>query len=384
MTRTRVLVVSGIWPPDVGGPASHGPAIGRYLSASGHEVRAVVSGEQPDPAPFPVRVLRRDKPLPERMVRGFTGLVDATRWPDAIYATGMYHRTAIASALTRTPLVIKLTSDPAYDRSRNRNWFSGTLEDFQATPGDRRVRALKAARDRALRQADAVLIPSRYLAQMARDWNLDADRVHVVPNPADLPAPSAPREALRARLGLNGPTAVYIGRFALAKDVATLVEAAAAVPELDVVLVGDGPERAALEAQIAQLGLTGRVRLHPSVDRAGVADWFHAADVSVLPSQWENFPHGVVESLAVGTPVVASDVGGVSEILEDDAYGRLVPSRSPDVLAQTLVALVSEEGRLAAMRAPAREAGSRYRPEVVFDQVDGAVGRAASTRAARS
>ncbi|MDO9354412.1 MAG: glycosyltransferase family 4 protein [Solirubrobacteraceae bacterium] len=379
-----MLVVSGIWPPDVGGPASHGPAIGRFLAGRHHEVRAVVSGEHPEPAGFPVQVLRRDRPLPERMARGFTGLVGATRWPQVVYSTGMYHRTAIACTLTRTPLVIKLTSDPAYDRARNRGWFSGTLEAFQASPGDRRVDALKAVRDRALRRADSVLIPSRYLAAMAREWSLDASRVHVVPNPADLPAPSASREALRERFSMTGPTAVYIGRFALAKSVLTLVEAAAAVPGLAVVLIGDGPEREALQARIETLGLAGRVRLHPSVDRAGVADWFHAADLSVLPSQWENFPHGVVESLSVGTPVVASDVGGVSEILEEDAYGRLVTAGAADDLARAMGGLIEETGTLAAMRAAAAVAGARYRPDAVFGQIEAAVERAASTRLSRT
>src|SRR4051812_25944726 len=101
----EILLVSGIWPPDVGGPASHGPAIGRFLQDRGHHVRAVTTAEHGcaiDPG-FPMAVARRDRPLPLRLPAAAFGVLAAARGMDVIYAIGMYGRSALASRLLRIP-----------------------------------------------------------------------------------------------------------------------------------------------------------------------------------------------------------------------------------------------------------------------------------------
>ncbi len=384
MSAQRTVIVSGIWPPDVGGPASHGPSVGRFLSARGVPVSAVVSADDPTGFGFPLTVLRRDRPVWDRIPRGLGGVLRGVRQADVVYATGIYHRVALAAALTRTPLAVKLVNDPAYERSRTRGWFDGTLEAFQEAQHGPQIRALQRLRDAALSRAAVIVVPSEYLARIARTWDLPADCITVVPNPADLPQPSADRETLRARLGLHRTTAVFVGRLVEQKDLPTLIASLDRVPDLDVVLVGDGPEEDDLRGRIAAAGLEGRVRLEPSADRQGVADWFSAADLSVLPSQWENFPHGAVESLSVGTPVVACAVGGVPEILRSAEYGTLVPPRDPAAFGEALRAITADSQRLPGMREAAAAAGRAYLPDVVLGQTAAAIDRAAKSRPSRS
>ena len=141
----RVLIVSGIWPPEVGGPASHGPEFGRFLIDRGHQVRAVTTARKAgavDPG-FPLTVSRSDRRLLIRLPAGAMTVIAAARRADVIYATGMYARSAIASTLHRVPLVLKLVNDPAYDRARSVGVFSGTLEEFQGRQTRSSVRALK-------------------------------------------------------------------------------------------------------------------------------------------------------------------------------------------------------------------------------------------------
>src|SRR4029078_6127942 len=99
------------------------------------------------------------------------------------------------------------------------------------------------------------------------------------------------------------------------------LQALARVPGASLLVVGDGPDRARLEALSAELGLDGRVRFLGARSREDVLRTFYAADVAMLPSRWENFPHLVVEALAVGTPVIASSVGGIPEIVRDGENG---------------------------------------------------------------
>jgi glycosyltransferase involved in cell wall biosynthesis len=112
---------------------------------------------------------------------------------------------------------------------------------------------------------------------------------------------------------------------------------------VSLVVAGDGPDREALERRAHELGLDGRVRFLGGVGRDSVLRLFKAADASVLSSSWENFPHTVVESLAVGTPVIATSVGGVPEVVRDGENGLLVPPREPDTLAAAVARFFGDE-----------------------------------------
>src|SRR5439155_26658217 len=89
------------------------------------------------------------------------------------------------------------------------------------------------------------------------------------------------------------------------------------------VIAGDGPERQSLEARAGELGIGDRVTFLGAQPRERILELFHAADATILSSSWENFPHTVVEALAVGTPVLAMEAGGLSEVVQDGVNGLL-------------------------------------------------------------
>ena len=95
---------------------------------------------------------------------------------------------------------------------------------------------------------------------------------------------------------------------------------------VSLLVAGDGPEREEMERRADELRLGGRARFLGPLPRDDVLGLFRAADASLLSSTWENFPHTVVESLAVGTPVIATSVGGVPEVVQDGENGLLVRS----------------------------------------------------------
>ena len=123
---------------------------------------------------------------------------------------------------------------------------------------------------------------------------------------------------------------------------------------------------------------TGRVRFAGPLSRDEVLALHRAADAAVLSSAWENFPLAVVEALAVGTPVVSTDVGGVAEVVRDGENGLLVPAGDPAALAAALWRIVAEPGlreRLAAAAAPSVE---RLRPEHVYARLERILAEAAA------
>ena len=158
----RIAFFTGIWPPDVGGPATHGPDFARFLVGRGHAVHVVTMGDgEPTERPCEVSVVSRRLPFPLRYGQVTLRGARAARSADVVYATATYAAAAAAATVARRPLVAKLVSDPAYERARRLRLFTGTLEDFQHS-ATAAVRALRGARTRALGTATAIVVPSAF------------------------------------------------------------------------------------------------------------------------------------------------------------------------------------------------------------------------------
>ena len=351
----RVLLLTGIWPPDVGGPATHGPDVARFLMERGHAVRALTMGDgEPTDEPCPVDVVPRSLPFPVRYGLIAARGARAARSADVVYATATYAAAAIAVSAARVPLVAKLVSDPAYERAVRYGVFDGTLEDFQAA-GGAQAETLRRARTAALGRARTIVVPSAYLAEIAAGWGLDRERLVVLPNPAP------PVEGLAPK-SLPTGTFVFAGRLTAQKGLPSALEAVARVPDASLVLVGDGPERESLEQLAAELEIDGRVRFLGARPREETVRLLAGAFAALLPSAWENLPHAAVEALAVGTPVLATAVGGVPEVVRDDENGLLVPKGDVEALAGAMRRLLGDHelrDRLAAEAAPSVESLSR-------------------------
>jgi glycosyltransferase involved in cell wall biosynthesis len=374
----NVLVVSGIWPPDVGGPASHAPELAAFLRARGHGVEVVTTApREPEPSPWPVHAVRRSLPPGIRHVAVVTAIARSARCADVVYATSMARRAALGSMLARRPLVLKLTADEPYERERRAGRFAGDLDDFQSHRGGPRVHLLRATRDAAMRRAAHVLTPSDFLRGLVLGWGLAPERVSVIANPAPVVPELPAREDLREELGLDGPTLGFAGRLMPAKALDVALAALARLPGVSLLLVGEGPDRRALERMRDELGLDGRVRFLGGRSREDVLRVLRAADVAILSSRWENFPHALVEALAVGTPVVATAVGGVGEIVHDGENGLLVPSGDADALAAAVRRLLDDSALRERLAAAAAPSVARFAPEVLLGEIEGVLLRAA-------
>jgi glycosyltransferase involved in cell wall biosynthesis len=163
---------------------------------------------------------------------------------------------------------------------------------------------------------------------------------------------AADRAAAKAALGVTGPLIVCVGYLIERKGQPLVVEAMPELPDATLLLVGDGPARQALEAQIAALGLGNRVRLLGPKPHEALPALFAAADVSVLPSASEGLANVWVESIACGTPIVIADVGGARELVDRPAAGRIV-ERTPSAIAAAIRELLANPPDRAATRATA-------------------------------
>ena len=194
----------------------------------------------------------------------------------------------------------------------------------------------------AARQAQASVGVSAALVERMRALSIAPDRLHLMRNGVDpLRFQPQPQAQMRAELGLAGsPIVLAVGNLHEHKGqrlaIAALALLRAQHPQARLVIVGDGPDAPALRAQAAALGLADQVTFAGLVPNAELSRWYSAADVLVLGSSREGWPNVLLEAMACGTPVVATAVGGIPEVVQDAAIGRLVAQREPAAFAAAI------------------------------------------------
>lgn len=215
----------------------------------------------------------------------------------------------------------------------------------------------RAIKRRLARRTDRIVA----ISDAVRSYSVRVDRIPlekfvVIPNGVDLdvyrPAPATPHEGIRF---------LTVARHVPQKGLDVLLDAFAIVrarlPRATLDLVGDGPLRGALEDQVRTFGLTDAVHVR-GFERT-FASAYQRADIFVLPSRWEGLGIAAIEAAACGLPTVASDVGGLREVVADGETGILVPPSDPKPLADAMLALAADRPRRALMGHAARRRAER-------------------------
>jgi glycosyltransferase involved in cell wall biosynthesis len=228
-----------------------------------------------------------------------------------------------------------------------------------------------------LRHADVLVTTNDQVCRDLQGIGLDVP-THVLPNGVDtrafFPPDGATRQAARRRLGLPSEDLIvlFVGRLDPVKALDVLLYAwALLVPRTSqrptLALVGGGPEDKRLETLADQLDIRSSVHFAGPSDQ--VLDWYHGADLFVLPSHVEGLSNAMLEALACGLPVVATAVGGALEVIRHETNGLLAPPGRADALCDALLYLINDLTRARQLGLAARQTIlARYSLDVVVDQ----------------
>jgi glycosyltransferase involved in cell wall biosynthesis len=222
-----------------------------------------------------------------------------------------------------------------------------------------------------LREADFLLAVSKDLRRKAVAMGALHEKTRAVHNGCDLTVFHVQdRIDARQRLRINpvAEAVVYLGRMDVKKGLRELVEASVALhpqrPNMQVYMVGEGPDRPIIESAIHSHNAANYIHALPPCAFDEVAVWMAAADVVTLPSYMEGCPNVIVEALACGRPVVATNVGGIPEILDNDG-GQLVPARDTPALARGLASVLDRNWNAQAISAQHRRSWSDVAAELL-------------------
>ena len=343
----KLFVASGIFHPEPGGPATYLKTILPALQDAGWQLRVQTFGEpHAGDYPYPVTRIARSR-YPLRQARYALASRKHLSWADLVFS----HSLDLPFLGARDqPRVIKIVGDQAWERCHRRGWIPADLgiDEFQSYPGDWRVRWQKASRSRQLAAMDAIIVPSQYLKRVVVSWGVDPARTHVIYNA--LPPKIALNESraeIRSQLNWDDrPTLITVARLQRWKGIDHLIAALRQLTDMRLVVVGDGPDRSRL-AQLAE-PLGDRVIFTGQLAQAQVHRLIRAADGLALYSGYEGLSHTLLESLRLGTPVLASDVGGNPEVVRPGFNGVLVPYIDVEALRHGIQELIERGDEFAA------------------------------------
>lgn len=377
----RVLMTTGLFPPDIGGPATYVPRMAEALARRGHAVTVVAPQERGVPCPVvdpPYRLVRFDHAHVVRYAnffielwRAFVAVLRQARVCDVLLVNGLDLPAMWAARLTGKPMVVKVVGDGAWEIAHNRGWTRLNLDEFQRARG-LRIGLFRLLRHAAAKRAQAVIAPSRYLARLVEGWRVKG-HVRVVFNALDLPEPETnllPTVTLPPAFE-RGFRLATVGRLVPHKRLADVIGAVAKLDETRLIVVGDGPQRSELNALVEKLGLADRVVMLgglPQRELWGVLVRY--ADVLVLNSTYEGLPHILLEAAHLGVPAVATAVGGTPEIMEDGESGLLIPPDAPEALLTALRQLQADPALRQRLAEGARRAAERFSFTRMVDETE--------------
>ncbi|MBW4424469.1 MAG: glycosyltransferase family 4 protein [Nostoc desertorum CM1-VF14] len=330
----KICIVSGIFPPDIGGPASYVPSIAVNLLEQGHSVNVVclsdsLNHQDADKYLFPIIRIPRQVFKAWRFIKTITNICKSAKDADLLYVNGLNFESMLAAWIVNIPTVHKIVGDYAWERSQLWNHFNGTLDEYQVTHKGLLLKFLDWIRNVPLQKTTKIIVPSLYLQRIVEGWGIPSDKIVVVYNAVEAQEPqSAIAHSGRNAIALppfEGKTIITVGRLVPWKGLEAVIKTMLHFPRARLVVIGDGPLKSKLDELIHKLSISYQVLFMGSLPQKQVFACLKQADVFILNSSYEGLPHVVLEAMTAGIPVIATNAGGTKEVVEDGKTGLLIP-----------------------------------------------------------
>lgn len=330
----NVTLITGNFPPDLGGPAAFLEKLCSRMHKAGHKVTVICYGEKYGSPEFPFNVIRISRELPAilRFALFIAKTILRSIDSDLIMACDYSPPGFAASVLLGKPLLLRQVSDPAwewaYRTGRTDLWPDPFQKDRDLPSLLRHLIHLAGAL-----WADRIIVPSRYMARIVSGWGVVKKRITLIPNAPEMQISKAQdskeclsRDEARRKLGIKGFTMLYAGRIIQHKRIDLILKVFAEVKKsiahAELIIAGDGPEKEnlmSLSENISDIRWTGELKQYE------LSSYYRASDVLLLLSEYEGMSHVLLEAQASGLPAVASDRGGNPEVVKHGKTGFIVP-----------------------------------------------------------
>lgn len=362
----QLLIATGLYPPDIGGPATYARMLEEKLSIHDIEVSIVAFTSV------------RHLPKVIRHVVFAWKLWRQTKGKDVIYAldpisVGIPAR--VIAFLTSTPFIIRLGGDYAWEQGQQRFGITATLDEYTANPqkASWQVKLLAWTQSAIVRSARFVVLPSEYLKSIVVTWGIAPDKIRVMYSSLFPLEVSGSKETLRTELGYEGLVITSVGRLVPWKGFSELIEAVAllkpSMSTLSLRIIGDGPQHEELATKAQACGVADSVTLVGKLDKDALGKAIKASDLFVLNTSYEGLSHQLLEVMDLGIPIVTTRVGGNPELITDGISGVLVEVGDTEGLSGAIKHVLLNENTQIRLTQNARLRTQDFTQEAVVKKV---------------
>ena len=339
----KVLVTVGIFPPDIGGPATFVPKIANYFQNElNYEIDILTLSDSKNldiEDKFFVKRIDRNLPIIYRWLKTIFTVYKLGKNKDLIFVNGLGTESTIANIFLKKKIIRKIVGDPVWERAYNKGKVSENFDEFQVKNYGFSISLQKKVRNFSIKNSDIVITPSQHLKNFILNLGFK-NKIETINNGIIIPEESAKKFT-------NDQTNITIvSRLVTHKNIEKII---AAISDLNnslikLNIIGDGPELNQLQSIASRSKNKENVIFHGKLDRDDINSIFLKSDIYVQASNYEGLPHSLLEAMSYGIPVLCTPVGECKELLgnEDRGYELDLPV-SKDNIKSKIKEIISDK-----------------------------------------
>ena len=318
-----ILITVGIFPPDIGGPASFVPKIAKYLINKGHNVKIIcLSDKEHLTYKDDINVIRinRSSPIIFRWLKTIVKIYSNSKKSDLIFVNGLGTETTIANLFIRKKVIRKIVGDPVWERVYNKNLIDESFDDFQENNHGLSISLQKMIRNWSINKSNLIITPSQHLKNFIDKIGFDKN-IFVINNGVNI------EQHNKVVLENNIIQLLVVSRLVSQKNIDSIIKAVKVMENENIILniVGDGSEINNLKLLVKKYELEKKINFIGKVENTKLNEYLKNADIFIQASNYEGLPHSILEAINYEIPILSTEVGGCSAILNKGERGYIIP-----------------------------------------------------------
>ena len=318
-----ILITVGIFPPDIGGPASFVPKISKYLINKGHNIKIICLSDKEHldyKDEFSVIRINRNLPIISRWFKTIVKIYNVSKKSDLIFVNGLGTEATIANLFSRKKVIRKIVGDPVWERVYNKKLINESFDDFQENKHGIFISLQKIIRNWSINKSNLIITPSQHLKTFINKIGVD-NKILVINNGVTIQETN--NKVFQNRI----IQLLVISRLVTQKNIDSIIKAVKVMENEGIILniVGDGSEINNLKNLVENYELEEKVNFIGKIENAKLNEYLSNADIFVQASNYEGLPHSILEAVNYEIPILSTEVGGCSVLLNKGERGYIIP-----------------------------------------------------------
>ena len=319
----RVLITAGIFPPDIGGPATFVPKIAKYFQDElNYEIEILTLSDNKNSNindDFSVKRIDRNLPIIYRWLKTIFTIYKLGKNKDLIFVNGLGTETTIANIFLKKKIIRKIVGDPVWERAYSKAKISESFDEFQDKNYGFSISLQKKVRSFSIKKSDIVVTPSHHLKNFIQNLGFK-NKIEIINNGVFIPEENT-------NIFTNDQINITIvSRLVSHKNIEKIIKAISDLnsPLINLNIIGDGPELNQLQKISLESNNKDNIIFHGKLNRDDINHIFLKSDIYIQASNYEGLPHSLLEAMSYGIPVLCTPVGECKEILGNEDRGYIL------------------------------------------------------------